>query len=92
MSQIKDSILVERDTLRALLEWEMKMATEKTIAKMEEIINQDLDVVQGWLHSAWFRLFLENRRMQEVTQLTSFSYHFFSVYVTMTFPTKKNLS
>lgn len=66
LNQIKNSILIERDTLRALLSWEMKIATENTIAKMEQIINADLDEVQGWMHTAWFRLFLENRRMQEV--------------------------
>ncbi|CAL8071177.1 unnamed protein product [Orchesella dallaii] len=65
LQKIKDSIILERDTLRVLLGWEMKIATEKTVAKMEEIISADLDVVQGWMHSAWFRLFLENRRMQE---------------------------
>jgi len=65
LQRIKDSIIIERDTLRTLLSWEMKMATENTIAKMEQLIKADLDEVQGWMHSAWFRLFLENRRMQE---------------------------
>lgn len=49
----------------------MSVATEETIAKMEEIINVDLDEVQGWMHTAWFRLFLENRRMQEVRLMAS---------------------
>ncbi len=66
--QIRDSILKERDTLRELLGWELTVATEETVAVMEQVIREDLDVILSWMHPAWFRMFLENRRMQEVTR------------------------
>jgi hypothetical protein len=64
--QIRESILNERDTLRQLLGWEMSVATKDTVAVMEQVIREDLDVILSWMHPAWFRIFLENRKMQEV--------------------------
>jgi hypothetical protein len=44
----------------------MEIASAETLAKMEQIIKEDLDIILRWMHPAWFRLFLENKRMQEV--------------------------
>ena len=59
--------------MRALLSWETKIATQKTVEEMERIIAEDIDHVLQYLNPVWFRLVLENRKLVEV-QTTVFNY------------------
>lgn len=65
LQEVRDSILLERDSLRHLLAWETKIATDQIVKEMEQIIAADVQYVLSFVHPAWYRLVLENQKLMK---------------------------
>jgi len=78
---MREAVLLERDNLREMLGWETNLATSETVKEMETIIAKDLDEIVGWLHPAWFRLVMENRKMEEERRRLNVENHLLQVEI-----------